>query len=87
MFFHLKIGNAKAQQTAGQFVFFQHGHFVSGARQLLCACQSAGARTDDGDPFAGFYRRRLRDNPPFVPSVVGDGALNGFNGHRIVVNV
>ena len=57
---HLEIGNAVAEQAADAVRFFEHGHLVSGARELLRRSQTGGPRTDNGDSFAGAMFREAQ---------------------------
>ena len=43
MLFHLEVGNAVTQQSADAVGFFEQGHGMAGARQLLGARHAGGA--------------------------------------------
>ena len=83
---HLEIGNAVAQQPAGLGEFFVDVHVVAGPPELLRASHAGGTGTDDRDALAGLHRRRL-GLEPLGDGVVGDGAFDGLDGDRIVVEV
>ena len=51
--FHLKVGNAVAQQAAGFGVFLVDVNGVTGARELLCASQSRRSGADNCNGLAG----------------------------------
>ena len=87
LLFHFEIGNAVDHQPAGTRVFLVDMHGVAGACELL-GCRHAGrARADDRHRLAGLLRRRLRHDPAFFPALIDDGALDGFDGHRVIVDV
>ena len=85
--FQFEIGNAVAQQAAGLRLLFIHGDAVAGARQLLRACQTGGARADYGDAPAAALRGNLRRDPAFGEGALGDGVLYGLDGDRLVVQI
>src|ERR1700710_2107854 len=62
-------------------------HVVAGARELLGAGHAGRARADPGALLAGLRRRDLRLQPAIVPGAIDDGAFDGLDGDRIVVDV
>src|SRR6185437_7404725 len=87
VFFHLEVGNAVAQQAARLGEFLEHMHVMAGACELLRAGEARGARADDGDLLVGPVRGDLRLQPAVVPGAIDNGAFDGFDRDRIVVDV
>ena len=85
--FHLEVGDAVHEQAAGARVLLVDVHVVTGARELLGGGKACGTRADDGDLLAGLLLRRLRRDPAFLPRAIGDGAFDGLDGDRLVVDV
>src|SRR5262245_42826185 len=85
--FHLEVGNAIAQQPTGRRVLVVDVDLVAGASQLLRGGETRGTRADDGDPLARLLFGRLGCYPALGKGLVGDGALDGFDRHRLVVDV
>ena len=72
MLLHFEIGNAQRQQPAGDFVFLKQRDRVSGAIELLRGRQARRARADHRYFFPAARRRRLRDDPAFLPAAVNE---------------
>ena len=87
MLFHLEIGNAVAQQPAGLGPALEQMHVMTGARELLCAGHARRAGTNHRDLLAGLVGRDFRLDPAIVPGAIDDGAFDGLDGDRIVVDV
>ena len=85
--FHLEIGNAVAQKAAGLGPALEQMHVMAGARQLLRASHARRAGADNRDLLAGPDGRDFRLDPAIVPGAIDDGAFDGFDGDRIVVDV
>ena len=83
----LEVGDAVGEQAAGLGALLVDVHLVAGARQLLGGGEARRARADDGDLLAGLALGRLRRHPAFLEGPVGDGALDGLDGDRVVVDV
>src|ERR1700710_2821046 len=62
-------------------------HVVAGARELLGAGHAGRARADPGALLAGLRRRDLRLQPAIFPGAIDDGAFDGLDGDRVVVDV
>ena len=84
---HLEVGDAVAQQAAGLGVLLVDVHVMAGARQLLGGGETGRTGADDRDPLAGLLLRRLGRDPVFLEGAIGDGALDGLDGDRHVVDV
>ncbi len=85
--FHLEVGNAVTHQAAGLGELLIDMDVVSGARELLRAGHAGGASTDHGDLAAGLHGGDLRLQPAIVPCLVDDGAFDGLDGDRVVIDV
>ena len=85
--FHLEVGNAVAKQAAGLGEFLVDMDVMAGAGELLRSRKARGAGADDGDLLAGLLRRDLRLQPAIVPGAIHDGAFDGLDGDRVVVDV
>ena len=86
MLFHLEVGDAVAEQAAGFRPAFVNVDLVAGARELLRTGKSGRPRADNRDFFAGLCCRRL-GLEPLRDGVVGDRALDRFDGDRVLVDV
>src|SRR5207302_11220028 len=84
---HLEVGDAVAHETAGLGELLVEVHVVAGAGELLRTGHARRTGADDGDLLAGLDRRWLRNRPALRDGAVGDGALDGLDGDRIVVDV
>ena len=85
-FFHLEIGNAVTQQAADAIGFFEHGHIVPGARQLLRGCHAGRPGTDDRDFLASLRQCWLWRDPAVFPALVDDEMLDRLDADRIAVD-
>src|SRR5262245_32691169 len=85
--FHLEVGNAVAQQPAGEGMLVVDVYLVTGARQLLRRRQARRPGTDDRNLLAGLLLGRLGRNPALGKGLVGDAAFDGLDRHRLVVDV
>ncbi len=83
----LEIRDAVAEQTARRRVLLEDVHLMAGASELLGRGEPRRPRADDGDALAGFGLGRLRLNRAVLDRLVGNGALDGFDGHGHVVDV
>src|SRR5262249_29918325 len=61
--FHLEVGDAVPEQSAGFCPAFIDMHFVPSARKLLRASKACRSRTNDGDLLAGLALRLIRFEP------------------------
>ncbi len=84
---HLEVGDAVGEEPARLGALLVDVHLVAGARQLLGGGEAGRAGADDGDLLAGLPLRRLRRDPALCEGPVGDGALDGLDGDRVVVDV
>jgi hypothetical protein len=75
------------QQAADAVLLLEQGHMMSGAGKLLGAGEPGGAGADDGHALAGAQGRDLGLDPALLPGLGDDGALDGLDGHRHVVDV
>ena len=82
----LHVGNAVHEQSAGPVRTFIDRDPMSGAVELGGARQARGAGADDRHALAGPLRRRFRPDPPLLETPIDDGALDGLDGHRAVVD-
>ena len=88
MFFHLEIGNAVTQESAGAILFLEDDHVVARAAKLLGTCKTRRARADDRHALSGSALSDLgREGPPHLPRLVGYGMLDRLDADRIVVDV
>ncbi len=87
LFAEFEIGDAVAHQSANAVTLLEQGDGVPGTGQLLCAGQPRGAGAYDGNPLAAFVWRHLRYDPPLFPGAIDNGAFDGFDGDRVVINV
>ena len=85
--FHLEVGDAIAKQPAGLGELLVDMNLMAGARELLGRRKARGTRTDDRDFLAGLVRRDLGLQPAVVPGAIDDGAFDGLDGDRVVVDV
>ncbi len=85
--FHLEVGNAVTQQSAGLGVLLIEMHVVAGARELLRAGEARGAGADHGDLLAGLLGSYFRLQPAVLPGAVDDGAFDRLDGDRVLVDV
>ena len=60
---------------------------MTGAGQLLGSGHTGRTRADDGDRLAGLVSGDLRRDPALFPGPVDNGAFDGLDGDRAVVNV
>ena len=77
----------RAQQPADAVLLLVDRDVVSGAGELLGAGEPGGAGADDGDALAGAAFGHLGLDPALFPGLVDDGAFDGLDGHRGVVDV
>src|SRR6201999_1352059 len=73
--------------TAGLGVFLEHMHLMAGARELLRAGEARGAGADHRNLLAGLCGGGLTLEPAVLPGAVDDGAFDGLDGDRVVVDV
>src|ERR671937_667108 len=59
-----ELGDAVAEEAAGEIVALEHGDPVSRAGQLLGGCEAGRAASDDRDRAAGERLRGPRPHPP-----------------------
>src|SRR6476659_6368040 len=85
--FHLEIGNSVTEQPARLGELLVDMHVVSSARELLRGGRARGPGTYDRDLLAALGRSDFRLQPAIVPGAIDDGAFDGFNGDRVVVDV
>ena len=85
--FHLEVGNAIAQQAAGLGELLVDMDVMAGARELLRGRKARGAGADHRDLLAGLHGGDLRLQPAIIPGAVDDGAFDGLDGDRVVVDV
>ncbi len=85
--FHLEVGDAITKQTAGLGEFFVDMDVVAGACELLRGREARGSGADDRDLLAGLDRGDLRLQPAIVPGTIHNGAFDGLDGDRVVVDV
>ncbi len=79
----LELRNAEANESAGRLVALVDDHLLTGAHELLRAGETGGPGSDDADAPACANRRRLRDDPAFVPGAIDDRALDLLDRHRV----
>ena len=60
---------------------------MTDTRQLLRGGQSCRTGPDDGHCLAGLLGRDLRLDPALGPTTVDDGVLNGFDAHRVAIEI
>ena len=72
---------------AGLGEFFVDMDVVAGTRELLRGREARRAGADDRDLLAGLLRRDFRLQPATIPGAVDDGAFDGLDGDRVVVDV
>src|SRR5258707_12561244 len=60
---------------------------MAGARELLGCGKAGRSGTDDRDLLASLDSRDLGRQPAIVPSAIDDGAFDGLDGDRVVVDV
>ena len=85
--FHLEIGDAVPKQSAGLGEFFVDMNVMAGARELLRSRKACRPGADDRDLLAGPGRRNLGLQPAIFPGAIDDGAFDGLDGDRVVVDV
>jgi hypothetical protein len=85
--FHLEIRNAVAQQAANAIGFFEQLDRMACACQLLRTRQTGRTGADHGHALAGLVRGRQWLDPALFPALVDDGAFNGLDGDRRIVDV
>src|SRR5690606_8904253 len=81
----LEIGDAVGEQAARLGRLLVDMHLMAGAGELLGRGEAGRPGADDGYPPAGPGLRRSRRHPAFLEGPVGDGALDGLDGYRVVV--
>ena len=82
----LHVRDAVHEQAAGAVGALENRDEVAGLVQLRGGAKSRRAGADDGDLFAGALLRRFGHDPAVLPAVVGDGALDVFDGDRRIVD-
>ena len=84
---HLEVGDAVGEQAARLRALLVDVHLVTGAGELLGGGEAGGTRADNCNLLAGPLLGRLWHDPAFLQRAVGDRALDGLDGHRVVVDV
>ena len=87
MLFHLEVRDAVTEQAAGLGEFFVDMDVVAGARELLRGRKPRRSGANDRDLLAGPGRRNLRLQPAIFPGAIHNGAFDGLDGDRVVVDV
>ena len=82
----LEVGDAVAEQAADAVRLLEDRDPVAGAIQLLRRGQPRRSGADDGDPFSRARRGRLGPDPALAEGALDDGVLDGFDGHRRLVD-
>ena len=86
-FVEFEIGDAIAQQAADAITLLEHRDRMSGPRQLLCRGQAGRPGANHGNFLSALMTRRLRCNPAVLACLVDDGALDGLDANRVLLDV
>ena len=82
----LHVGDAVHEQAADAVGALEDGDPVAGLVELGGGGKPGGAGADDGDLLAGAHRRRLGHDPAFLEALIDDGALDGLDRDRRLVD-
>src|SRR5262249_9575524 len=82
----LHVGDAVHEQAADAVGPLEHGDPVAGAVELGGGGQPGRAGADHGDLFASAFEGRLGHHPAFLKTFVDDGAFDGLDGDRGIVD-
>ena len=86
-FVEFEIGDAVTQQAADAITLLEHRDRVSGPCQLLCRSQAGRPGANHGNFLSCLMTRRLRCNPAVLARFVDDGALDGLDANRVLLDV
>ena len=82
----LHVGDTVHEQTTNAVGALEDGDFVAALVELVGGSETCRARADNGNLLASARLRRSWDHPAHLETTVDDGALDGLDADRVLVD-